>query len=892
VLVNDWAQNNESSVPDSGFTEAAADAFYASLLQLDLALGGGIGEIDPQGRQLFYDSQGKLIRKQGDLFNSPLHFIGFSRGTVVNSELVQRLLTAFPNAGGTNEINRDVQVTTIDPHDFDQESLELPVIGGFRNFYEPKVQTWEGITFADNYYQTTADPNVLGSLTPNGRNIPNLLPPEDTSTEPGLQFPRDANGNLLGVPDAVEFLGTRSGENGYADSRAGFSRQTDRIPVIGGGMGATHGRVLNWYSGSANLGLRESQPSYAVDWLNDPVYRRRSDGAYEVLFDREFYDTYPNRVNPWYTPTHEEANFVGGSAEAPWEGIGTGWFYSVLGGGETLRPETQPRVPLNFDNTYSARMRGDAVVPTLFNGNFDAVTDPFGGNLSQVRRTISNALPGWSFHNGQSDSNIDLVQNLEDVKSIKGKSETDYAFKLGANGVQEIVHNRFIVPDWGNLRFDVHAPVRSGNLKVKLETLDGNLAIEEEIDLATGIQIPTDTADISQVQSAYLQNENRVQFGEEGFETFQIDLQIRNDLTKQYRGQPATLKFELEGGEFVYLDNVFFKSDYLKWGNPTEARWDFNNPDENPYQTNLLLEKPQYASSYNAVTKLPNWVSWQVDNTWSQRFVGRIGDQFIVDPSLPGSANFPSWPRIDGRIYQGTGWDKGHLIPEKDRNRNEKDALATYMSTNLIPQAIDNNRLFPNNTGRVDPDISPAWSRIESKLVEELIFDRNKKLDITAGVFDTKPQNWLIQPKTNAPELLTEPQNQGNTDPRNFVANGIRIPGWTWKTILVSNKSSLGAEDILGSYTYITPNIPEPYRDWSGQPAVPNPLNQLLRENRDPITSAEQWRRPSTWKISINQLESLLNTQGSDKVFNFLSNLPEDVRNRIKQQSDFQFPPP
>jgi endonuclease G len=259
---------------------------------------------------------------------------------------------------------------------------------------------------------------------------------------------------------------------------------------------------------------------------------------------------------------------------------------------------------------------------------------------------------------------------------------------------------------------------------------------------------------------------------------------------------------------------------------------------------------------------------------------------------LPGSANFPSWPRIDGRIYQGTGWDKGHLIPEKDRNRNEKDALATYMSTNLIPQAIDNNRLFPNNTGRVDPDISPAWSRIESKLVEELIFDRNKKLDITAGVFDTKPQNWLIQPKTNAPELLTEPQNQGNTDPRNFVANGIRIPGWTWKTILVSNKSSLGAEDILGSYTYITPNIPEPYRDWSGQPAVPNPLNQLLRENRDPITSAEQWRRPSTWKISINQLESLLNTQGSDKVFNFLSNLPEDVRNRIKQQSDFQFPPP
>ncbi|MEG3840583.1 YncE family protein [Microcoleus sp. herbarium14] len=379
VLLPDWAQNNESSVPDSGFTEGAADAFYASLVQLDQALGGTVGELDSQGSQLFYDRQGKLIRKQGDLFDSPMHFIGFSRGTVVNSEIVQRLLTAFPNAGGTNQFGRDFQVTTIDPHDFDQESLSLVGIGGFRNFYEPKVQTWEGITFADNYYQTTAAPSGLGSFTPNGRNIPNLLPPESTSNEPGLQFPKDENGNLLGVPDVVEFLGTRSGQTGRVDSRAGFTRQTDAIPVIGGGLGATHGRVLNWYSGSANLGLRESQPSDAVDWLEDPVYRRRSDGGYEVLFDRNFYDTNANRINPWYTPNHTEANFVQGSADAPWEGIGTGWFYSINGGGERFRPETQPRVPLSFDNTYSARMRGDAAVPTLFNGNFDAVTDPFGG---------------------------------------------------------------------------------------------------------------------------------------------------------------------------------------------------------------------------------------------------------------------------------------------------------------------------------------------------------------------------------------------------------------------------------------------------------------------------------------------------------------------------------
>ena len=898
VLLPDWAQNNESSVPDSGFTEGAADAFYASLVQLDQALGGTIGGLDSQGRPRFYDSQGKLIREQGDLFDSPMHFIGFSRGTVVNSEIVQRLLTAFPNAGGTNQFGRDFQVTTIDPHDFDQESLSLPLIGGFRNFYEPKVQTWEGITFADNYYQTTADPS-LGSLTPNGRNIPNLLPPEDTSNQPGLNFPKDEDGNFLGVPDVVEFLGTRSGETDYADSRAGFSRQTDPIPVVGGGLGATHGRVLNWYSSSANLGLRESQPSHAVDWLEDPIYRRRSDGSYKLLFDADFYDTNPNRVNPWYTPNHTDANFVQGSADAPWEGIGTGWFYSINGGGERLWPETQPRVPLSFDNTYSARMRGDDTVPTLFNGNFDAVTDPFGGNLSQVRRTISNALPGWSFHNGQSNPNIDLVQNLEDVKSKKGKSETDYAFKLGANGVKEIVHNRFVVPDWGNLRFDIHAPVKKGNLKVTLETTTGTEIAKTTIDLKSNLQkLPFNRNEnvntpekLDLATNIYLGNANKIGFGGEGFETFQLNLQTPDEVTQLYRGQPATLKFELEGGDYVYIDHVFFKSDPLKFGNPTEAIWDDRAPEQNPYQTNLLLEKPQYTSSYNAVTRLPNWVSWKVDDSWRKPSANRTNAPFIADLDLPGSSTAPNWPQIDGRIYGGTGLDRGHLIPNVDRNRNEKDAIATYMGTNLIPQAIDNNRLFLNNSNEIDVNISPAWSRIESKLVRQLIFNQNKELYITAGVFDTKQENWSLlnsQPRTRASEMIVK--NPGTVNTRRFESNAIRIPGWTWKTILVFNKPGLGEEDVLGSYTYITPNTPEPFTNWEGQ-SLEHPLNQLLGLNREPITSAEQWRRPNTWKISIEKLENLLNSQGSDLIFNFLSNLPEDIRERIKQQNNFSFPP-
>ena len=69
------------------------------------------------------------------------------------------------------------------------------------------------------------------------------------------------------------------------------------------------------------------------------------------------------------------------------KGIGTGWFYSVLGGGLSKDPNTgaianlRPtnnveRVPMYFDNTAQRRMRGDFAIPALFGGNFDAVFNP------------------------------------------------------------------------------------------------------------------------------------------------------------------------------------------------------------------------------------------------------------------------------------------------------------------------------------------------------------------------------------------------------------------------------------------------------------------------------------------------------------------------------------
>ncbi len=162
VLLADWAE--ESIIPNSGFTEAAADAFFASLVNLDQWLGGSL-EID--------SITGSLEPQHGAIFNSPLHIAGLSRGSIVASELVQRIGTYFPNAGGTDSENRDLQLTLLDPHDFNQPSIDLVTLN-FGDFYEPKVQIWDNVTFADNYFQTVPALDGRLDLNPSGRNIPDL----------------------------------------------------------------------------------------------------------------------------------------------------------------------------------------------------------------------------------------------------------------------------------------------------------------------------------------------------------------------------------------------------------------------------------------------------------------------------------------------------------------------------------------------------------------------------------------------------------------------------------------------------------------------------------------------------------------------------------------------
>ena len=89
---------------------------------------------------------------------------------------------------------------------------------------------------------------------------------------------------------------------------------------------------------------------------------------------------------------------------------------------------------------------------------------------------------------------------------------------------------------------------------------------------------------------------------------------------------------------------------HLALGNPSNAKSSTTNAD------NYLMLKPQYALSYNKSKGIPNWVSWQLNQSW----LGNAPRQnnFRPDDSLP-----EGWYRVRPSDYTGSGFDKGHMAP-------------------------------------------------------------------------------------------------------------------------------------------------------------------------------------------------------------------------------------
>jgi endonuclease G len=127
------------------------------------------------------------------------------------------------------------------------------------------------------------------------------------------------------------------------------------------------------------------------------------------------------------------------------------------------------------------------------------------------------------------------------------------------------------------------------------------------------------------------------------------------------------------------IPRVSLEEEQLLLGNPSGAT---SNPAN---YNNYLLARPQYALSYSKDRGTPNWVSWHVSKDWLGEAPRQ--DNFRSDASLP-----EGWYRVTSPSYTGSGFDRGHNIPSADRTRTPGDNAATFLMTNIIPQAPKNNQ--------------------------------------------------------------------------------------------------------------------------------------------------------------------------------------------------------
>lgn len=183
-------------------------------------------------------------------------------------------------------------------------------------------------------------------------------------------------------------------------------------------------------------------------------------------------------------------------------------------------------------------------------------------------------------------------------------------------------------------------------------------------------------------------------------------------------------------------------------GNPSGASEAEASPN------NFLMRKPYFALSYNDSKGTANWVSWCLR-------LSDLGDApravFFPDPDLP-----KGFRRATPRDYTNSGFDRGHLCPRSDRDATKEAATATFVMTNIVPQAPNLNQ--------------KGWNDLEV-YCRDLVWRKGQTLYIVAG-----PQGRGGVGSKGPAETMNEDR--------------VTVPAKCWKVILAVDGGTGGVEDI------------------------------------------------------------------------------------------------
>jgi DNA/RNA endonuclease G (NUC1) len=145
-----------------------------------------------------------------------------------------------------------------------------------------------------------------------------------------------------------------------------------------------------------------------------------------------------------------------------------------------------------------------------------------------------------------------------------------------------------------------------------------------------------------------------------------------------------------------------------------------------------LLVKRQYALSYNAARGGPNWVSWNLNG--SHFGTGDRCDCFTSDQTLPAGVY-----RVFDFDYRNSGYDRGHMVQSESRTSTDQENAATFLLTNILPQAHNNN--------------AGPWGKFENYL-NDLVRTGGKEVYVVAGgEYSAHPQTLKGEGKVAVPEF-------------------------------------------------------------------------------------------------------------------------------------------
>lgn len=270
--------------------------------------------------------------------------------------------------------------------------------------------------------------------------------------------------------------------------------------------------------------------------------------------------------------------------------------------------------------------------------------------------------------------------------------------------------------------------------------------------------------------------------------------------------------------DYVFNFRTFVPRDpaeHMVMGNPSGATTDTSVMD------NYLMMKDQYALSYNNSRAIPNWTSWHLDTSWVTGVSDRQND-FRPDDTLP-----PGYTRVaSGYNFATYGFDRGHMVPSADRTSSVADNSATFLMTNMIPQASGNNQ--------------GPWADLENHLRTMLNNGANELYIVAGG------------------QGVGGTSSTGNWDSiTDTGGNSVTVPKFTWKVIMVLPS---GDDNDVARVNASTRTF-----------AVIMPNDDNIRE--------DDWKK---YLATVDQVEALTGQ-------NYFSNVPEDIQNIIEARLDDEY---